>query len=85
MQVMVNVSVSDPPVITGLGSVIVALPLVGRVLLGHPSFEPPPELAQVVAFLDDQVSVVDSPECRVVREAVIVSVTGAHATSTGAA
>ena len=61
VQVRVKVSVSDPPAMTGLGSVIVTLPLVGRVSLGHPSFEPPPELTHVVAFCADQVTVVDSP------------------------
>jgi hypothetical protein len=85
VQVSVKVSISDPPVMTGLGSVIGTLPLAGRLLLGQPSLEPPPELAHFVAFLDDQVRVVDCPVYRVVGEAVTVTVTGAHETTTAAA
>jgi hypothetical protein len=84
VHVRVKVRVSDPPVMTGLGSVIVALPLVGRLLFGHPSFEPPPELTHVEEFAEDQVSVVDWPVCRVVGEAVRVNVTEAQLTAIGA-
>lgn len=85
MHVMVKVSVSEAPVMTALGSVIVTLPVVGRALFGQPSFDPPPALTQLVAFCADQVSVVACPVDRVVGEAVIVTATGAQPTSTGGA
>jgi len=85
VQVIVKLNVSDVPAMTGLGSVIATLPLVGRVPLGQPSFEPPPELAHVVAFLDVQLSVVDCPALSVVGEAVTIAVTGGHVTTTGVA
>jgi hypothetical protein len=82
VQVIVKVSVSEAPEITGFGSTIVAVPLVGRELIGQPSFEPPPLLAQLVALVEAQVSVIVPPVVTLAGEAVTVTVTAGQLTVT---